>query len=162
MERWKKIDGYDNYSVSDMGRVRNDRTGRILKPGNLKQGYTQVHLSKNGKITNHLIHRLVALTFIPNPDNLPQVNHINEDKTDNHVNNLEWCTQQYNNTYGTRIEQMLHNRNGKFAQKQCIVDDVRYVSIRDAARHHSISTTTLAVALKRGQSHCLGHTICYC
>jgi hypothetical protein len=85
MEIWKKIDGFETYSVSNKGRVRNDVTGRVLKPSSVR-GYQLVMLCPGRKMTR--VHRLVAQAFIPNPDNLPQVNHINEDKTDNRVENL--------------------------------------------------------------------------
>lgn len=97
MEIWKDIEGYEDlYEVSDEGRIRNKNTGRILKPNKTHKGYLQVKLCKDGGKVGYSIHRLVAKAFIPNPDNYPQVNHIDEDKTNNNVNNLEWCTNQYN------------------------------------------------------------------
>ena len=155
MEQWKKIDGYDNYSVSDMGRVRNDRTGRILKPG-MRRGYQSVMLYPGRKMMS--VHRLVAMMFIPNPNNLPQVNHINEDKMSNQASNLEWCTVEYNNNYGVRVKQMRVTHPNK---KRCIVDGVEYVSVHEASRQLNISRNSLKMALNRGQSHCLGHKISY-
>lgn len=110
-EIWKTIDGYPDYEISNKGRVKslgNDkkRKEKILKGFKIGRGYLQVHLCKDGKIKNYLIHRLVAQAFIPNPNNLLEVNHINEDKTDNRVENLEWCNSQYNNNYGTHNERM--------------------------------------------------------
>ena len=108
-ETWKPIAGYEElYEVSDLGRVRslgNDGT-RVLKGSKLKNGYLNVCLSKNGNKKTYSIHRLVALTFIPNPNDLPQVNHINEDKTDNRVVNLEWVSAKENCNHGTRNERM--------------------------------------------------------
>lgn len=99
-EIWKNIVGYKGlYQVSNMGRVR-DTAGNILTQHHHPKGYLQIHLSKNKKHTNYLVHRLVAKHFIKNPDNLPQVNHINEIKTDNRAVNLEWCTVKYNCNYG--------------------------------------------------------------
>ena len=95
-EIWKKIDGYDNYSVSTLGRVRNDETRKIFKGGKKTNGYLNVGLSKNGVKKSHLIHRLVALTFIPNPDNKPCVDHRDNNKTDNRIEVLRWCTQSEN------------------------------------------------------------------
>ena len=87
-EIWKEIDGLEGlYEVSSHGRVRNIRTGRILA-GYYNNGYKQIKLK--GK--DYKIHRLVALAFLPNPDNLPQVNHIDERKDNNDVSNLEWVT----------------------------------------------------------------------
>ena len=99
MEIWKKIEGFENYSVSDQGRVRRDNSGRILKPGKNIPGYLMVSLYKNGKKYNKSIHRLVAEHFIPNPENRPEVNHRNAVKTDNRLENLEWST---------RLENMKH------------------------------------------------------
>ena len=105
-EIWKDIKGYEwKYQVSNYGRVKSlnyRRTGneRLLKPILQPTGYLFVMLCK--PLKNFFIHRLVAEAFIPNPDNLPQVNHKDEDKTNNHVDNLEWCTQLYNLNYGSR------------------------------------------------------------
>lgn len=90
-EIWKVIDGYENYEVSTAGRVRNIATSVVLKPNNCGR-YLQVKLSQNSKRKNFLVHRLVASAFIPNPDNKPQVNHINGIKTDNSASNIEWTT----------------------------------------------------------------------
>ena len=106
-EIWKDIQGYPNYQISNMGNVKslNYRcTGKekILKPAKNKDGYFYVGLCKQGKVKTYKIHRLVAETFIDNPNNLPQVNHRNEIKTDNRTSNLEWCTAKQNINYGTR------------------------------------------------------------
>lgn len=109
-----KIKGYENYEVTTTGEVINVKTGRILKPGKDGGGYLFVILSKNGIKKNFHIHRLVAESFIPNPDNLPCVNHKDEDKTNNLVTNLEWCDCKYNINYGTRNERMAKTMtNGK-------------------------------------------------
>lgn len=94
--KWKQIEGYENYSVSDTGLVRNDLTGKKLLPYRTKKGYWRLHLTKNGVQKKFLIHRLVAQAFIPNPDNLDTVDHINGDKTDNRVENLQWLSNQDN------------------------------------------------------------------
>lgn len=107
MEIWKDIEGYPNYQVSNMGRVKSlnyNRTGKekILKGIKNRKGYLQVGLCKEGLQKTVKVHRLVASTFIPNPNNLSQLNHIDEDKTNNCVDNLEWCDSKYNTNYGTR------------------------------------------------------------
>ena len=110
-EVWRPVRGYEGlYEVSNYGRVkslkRNTAHERIMKPIKDSYGYLIVCLNKNGKQTNKKIHRLVAEAFIPNPNNLPQVNHKNEIKTDNRVENLEWCDNKYNTRYGTRGERI--------------------------------------------------------
>ncbi len=99
-----KINGYQNYEVRPNGEVININTGKVLKQCKDDGGYLIVNLYRNKKRKTYKVHRLVAEAFIPNPNNLPQVNHIDEDKTNNCINNLEWCTAKYNNNYGTRTE----------------------------------------------------------
>lgn len=116
-EIWKDIKGYEGlYQISNFGNVKSlarrvncgdNKTRlkqeRILKNTLDNHGYLTTSLCDNRKKEKYLIHRLVAEVFIPNPNNLPQVNHIDENKTNNNVENLEWCTQQYNSTYGEFI-----------------------------------------------------------
>ena len=127
MERWKQIDGYD-YEVSDQGNVRNMRTGKILKPKK-HGGYLRVGLYKNGKEKNCFIHRLVAETFIPNPENKATVNHINEIKTDNRVVNLEWATMNEQVHHGTYRERKAKKRGRKV---YCMELNQTFDSIKEA------------------------------
>lgn len=117
IEEWRPVVGYEGlYEVSNLGEIRSlDRMtvmkngvtrithGKILKQGryNSKSTYRGVTLCQNGIMKKHSVHRLVALAFIPNPDNLPEINHKDENKQNNCVDNLEWCDRWYNNTYGT-------------------------------------------------------------
>lgn len=111
---WKEIDGYEGlYSVSSDGQVFSHISGRCLKPLVTRTGYLRVHLVKDHKIKCMAIHRLVAQAFIPNPDNKPTVNHINEDKTDNRFENLEWATFLEQNIHGTRIERAMAHTDWK-------------------------------------------------
>ena len=123
MEIWKDIEGYEGlYQISNKGRVKSlgnnkNRKEKILscKPNN--KGYLRVNLYKNGKKKHFSVHRLVAIAFIPNPNNLLEVNHKDENKENNHVKNLEWCTSEYNNNYGTHNERSSISRKGKKHKK---------------------------------------------
>ena len=102
-EECKNIKGYEDlYKISNLGRVKNLKTNKILKLKLRKDGYTQVTLCKKGKQESKYVHRLVCEAFLENPLNLSEVNHKNEIKTDNSINNLEWCSKDYNLHYGTR------------------------------------------------------------
>ena len=105
MEIWRDIKGYDGeYQVSNLGRVKSLKYGKekIMKFGTNKDNYLRVILCKNNKVKTFRVHLLVAMAFLPNPDNLPQLNHKDENPSNNNVENLEWCTISYNINYGTR------------------------------------------------------------
>ena len=106
-EIWKdKKDYEEHYQVSNCGRVKSIRFGkeRILKPVPNSFGYLFVKLCKDGKAKAFTVHRLVAEAFLDNPNNYKEVNHKDENKTNNVVTNLEWCDRKYNQNYGTRTE----------------------------------------------------------
>ena len=115
-EEWRDIKDYKNlYQVSSLGRVKslgNDkkRKEKILKPFKNNKGYLQIFLCKENKRKGMLVHRLVCEAFLKNPYNLPDVNHRNEDKQDNRLENLEYCDKRYNNNYGTRNERVAKQR----------------------------------------------------
>lgn len=99
LEQWKPVTGYEEkYEISNLGNVRT-AAGRLLKPTNIG-GYLSISLTKNKKARLFRVHRLVATAFIPNPSELPVVNHKDENRLNNSADNLEWCTQSYNYTYG--------------------------------------------------------------
>ena len=105
-EIWKDIANYEGrYQVSNLGRVKT-QSGIIRRTKRNNRGYVQISLSKNGHDSYFLLHRLVAQSFISNPNNFPQVNHKDEDKSNNMAENLEWCTNAYNRHYGTGICRM--------------------------------------------------------
>lgn len=122
-EVWKDVLGYEGlYKVSDRGNVysvvRKDARGnkiggRMLKPSPNTGGYLHLQLCKNGIREDKLIHRLVLEAFVENPNNLPDVNHRDEVKTNNELSNLEWCDARYNNNYGTRIERFTQTLSKK-------------------------------------------------
>ena len=108
-EIWKSIKGYEGlYEVSNLGRVKSLLYGkeRILKPQKQRNGYLHIILCKNVKMKTFKVHRLVATAFIPNPECFEQINHKDEDKTNNCVSNLEWCSSKYNKNYGSRNERI--------------------------------------------------------
>ena len=138
---WKSVDGYGGrYEVSNTGKVRslnyeNMKIVRELKQCKHRKGYLLVLLYSNGKGKLVKVHRLVAEAFIPNPNNLPQVNHKDEDKTNNNVDNLEWCTNKYNANYGTKIKRVSHpiiqlDKAGNVV--------AHYSSLREASRQSGI------------------------
>lgn len=99
-EIWKDVVGYEGlYKVSNLGNVYSNYVHRNLKQGNYKDGYKFVILNRNGRSKYMSVHRLVATAFIPNPDDLPEVNHKDETPYHNNVENLEWCDYSYNATY---------------------------------------------------------------
>jgi hypothetical protein len=165
-EIWKPIEGYeDRYEVSNLGRVRSldryipakcalsktdddvlfFRKGKIIKLWEVYGGYFQASLSKGDKPKMIAVHRLVAKAFIPNPDNLPEVNHIDEDKSNNRVDNLEWCTRLYNEHHGTKIERAAKNRYRRpveaYNEKGEVV--ASFPRIADAARAYGVTNGTL-------------------
>jgi hypothetical protein len=95
-EEYRQIEGYDNYSVSNLGNIRNDKTRQLLKPCLLVNGYLGVCLCKENKKKTHHIHRLIAIAFLENPDNLLEIDHINQNRTDNRIENIRWCSRGNN------------------------------------------------------------------
>lgn len=125
-ETWRDVPGYEGlYQVSNQGNVRSvDRLvidtnrkrlykGKQLNPILDRKGYKFVILSRQGRLKNMKVHRLVAMAFIPNPENYPEINHKDENKVNNFVENLEWCTTQYNTSYGTRAARMVATKRAK-------------------------------------------------
>lgn len=120
-EEWRDVPGYEGvYLISNYGRVKRLPIGKqwsyrrthnnIRKLKISSTGYYRVNLSKDNQVKFYNVHRLVALAFIPNPDDLPQVNHKDENKLNNHVSNLEWCSAKYNCIWGTGRERQKASR----------------------------------------------------
>lgn len=140
-ERWRAVPGYEHkYQVSDKGRVRSVQTGKVLKPDNVA-GYLRCTLSKDNHTERYRVHRLVATVFIPNPEEKPQVNHINGIKTDNRVENLEWCTGSENQTHSRRV---LKRHCGLPKRRvQCVETGAIYPSISETASALDISISNV-------------------
>lgn len=102
--KWKEIPNTDGlYLISSEGKVFSVRSNKVLRNQQIKNGYWRIELNVDGEKERHFIHRLVAEAFLPNPDNLPCVNHKDENPSNNCVDNLEWCTHSYNTNYGNRL-----------------------------------------------------------
>lgn len=107
--KWKNVKGYDNYIVSDEGDIMNKNTGRILKPIHDSRGYCQLHLYQNGIRTTVMLHKIVADAFISNPENKPEVDHIDTDKDNNWVSNLQRVTRKENISNPLTLQHMRDN-----------------------------------------------------
>lgn len=148
-EIWKDIDNYEGYyQVSTVGRVRSlarnthnqYKNGKIMTLVSNNKGYPMVGLCKNKTYRRYLVSRLVAQAFIANPNNLPQVNHKDENPLNNRVDNLEWCTRIYNMNYGTQTKRA-HDKT-KIKVKQYTLDGTfirTWDSIREAGLFYKTS-----------------------
>lgn len=183
-EIWKPVKYYEgSYLISNYGRVKSIsrtlyKSDGVTICGYVKEhyitqhdngnGYLFVNLWKNNKPKREYVHRLVALSFIPNPDKLPQVNHKDEDKQNNFVDNLEWCTCSYNNSYGTKIQRTIETskQNGVYSRqsekmkrnnpnkgqyisgsngyaRKVMCDGIVFDCIKDCAEHYGIKYGTM-------------------
>lgn len=155
-EIWKTIKGYENYQISNLGNVYSSFVNRKLSPGKTQDGYYYVGLRDENSVRKNLfVHRLVAQAFIPNPENLPIINHKDENPSNNTVENLEWCSYSYNNTYNNSHlkrgmkqgdETFQYNINGELVKT--------YYSARLASKTLGISNSNIDEATKKqGFSH---------
>lgn len=136
MENWKPIKDFEDYLASDLGNVYSTKSNKQMHLTKTKNGYMHINLSKGNKKHGFYVHRLVANAFIPNPENLPQVNHKDEDKSNNGISNLEWCTNRYNQNYGTsnkrRSEKLKSRQTGN--KILCLETGVAFPSIKEAGK----------------------------
>lgn len=167
-EIWKDIPDFSNYQISNFGKVRrynkaSEYDKRIpkftyLKPQKVKRGYLQVSLCKNGKQYKKTIHRLVALLFIPNPNNLPQINHKDENPSNNVVSNLEWCDNWYNCHYGNHIERVRISHFKRIGQYDLGNKLIRYWnSIIDASNNLGIDSSSITKVCKNKRNTAGGY-----
>lgn len=149
------IKGYEGeYAITEDGRVYSYKRKKFLKQGINKWGYYCVTLCKNGKQKEYKVHRLVATTYIPNPNNLPQVNHMDEDKSHNHWTNLEWCDQKYNNNYNNG-----HERRMKKVRKAvyCVELNQTFSSLTEAATTLQTWIPSISAACKDSSLKAAGY-----
>lgn len=163
-EIWKSIKDYEGlYEVSNFGRIRSldrviinsDGVKRLCKGGIRKpykdtrenKGYLRVKLNKDGIFKKFAIHRLVAQAFIPNPDNLSEVNHKDEVKTNNHVENLEWCDSKYNKNYGTAIKRRIEKQSKTVLQLDINTGQLisEYPSLNEVERQLNIDHSSISM-----------------
>lgn len=173
-EIWKDVPGFeDSHQVSNLGRIRaKDRyikckhgsvslkKGKILKPVVCKNGYLEAQFTVNNVRKVFLLHRLVAMVFIDNPNNYPEVNHLDEDITNNKINNLEWCSSKYNANYGTRNERCWMNNPQKKKVNKYSIDGTfiaEYPSISTAAKEHGITDSPIVRVCKGKQNTSCGY-----
>lgn len=159
----KDIKGYEGlYAVTSCGRVWSYSRNRFLKPYSDKDGYLRVGLSKNREVKFFLIHRLVALAYIPNTKKLPEVNHRSEIKTQNYYKNLEWCSHRYNMNYGTRTERakttLKNNPNTKRGVYCLELNEVFY-SVSEAAKKYGLDQGSISKCCYGKREYCGRHPI---
>ena len=171
-EEWRDVKGYEGlYQVSDQGRVKSlerklphwrggerIRKECILKPRTDRYGYLVVNLCTGGKRKHFKVHRLVCQAFHENPDNKPQTNHINEDKTDNRACNLEWSTRRENCNHGTRNERSAKNRSKSIGQYTLDGELVKtWVSTMEAERQTGFYCSNISKAARGEYKQAYGY-----
>lgn len=143
----RDIPGYEGlYAATKDGQIWSYKRNKFMKASLNSSGYLKVNLTKDGIPYTHYVHRLVAETFIPNPDNLPQINHLDENKLNNELSNLTWCTARENLNYGTRLQ--------KISKRiRCVETGEEFNSIKEAAEAINMTPAAVSIALRTG-NHC--------
>ena len=187
-EMWKPVPGYEGiYEASTYARIRSiersvysrrwgcfqKRKSVILKPAISSRGYYTIVFGTNGTRKTYAVHRIIAETFLPNPNNLPVVNHKDENKANNAVSNLEWCTQKYNINYGSGLKrralaQSISKKGKHYSRRTefkpgnvvpaklhpilCVETGVLYKSMEDACKDCGVSRSSVLKSYKTGKS----------
>lgn len=159
-EKFMLITNWENYAVSNTGKVKNVRTNNELKQQENKQGYLAVVLCQNGKKATFRVHRLVALMFIDNPENKEEVNHIDGNKHNNCLSNLEWVTRKENNAHARKNGLKHENKPVKLTNLENGEVDVFY-SISEASKFIGVNNSNLCRALKKRTGLYHGYKIEY-
>lgn len=160
---WKDIEGYEGlYQVSNLGRVHSLYRNIILKGSEDIWGYIKVTLYKDGSPSIKTVHRLVAQAFIPNPENKPEVNHIDEDKTNNNVSNLEWSTRKDNLNHGTRNERISKSNSIQILAINLKTGESKeYYSTKECARQLGLDKSNITHVLKGNRKQTGDYTFKY-
>ena len=177
-EEWRDVPGYEDlYQVSNFGRMKHkatkaiggsgycDKDEYLLKPTKNKGGYYRIALSKKDVFRSFLVHRLVALAFIPNPHNYKCVNHKNCVRDDNRVENLEWCTHSYNTRYAFVLGRMCKSPlSGRLMRKVkvirlCDEKEFMFETMLEASRFIGVTSPTIRYHVSKGESFCNGFKV---
>lgn len=153
---WKDIKGYEGlYQISNTGEIYSCRSKKILKQTVDKKGYKRICLYLNGNIKNFQVHRLIAIAFIPNPNNYPIINHKDENPLNNEVDNLEWCTYKYNNNYMNRNKKLSKSLKGKstlgekaYRKVICITTLKIFNSIKEASLFYNCNKNSICMVCR--------------
>lgn len=160
MEKYMIINGFDNYAVSNYGNLKNIKNGRVLKLQVSKGGYHNYSLCQNGIKKNLIIHRLVAIYFIENPDNKPYVNHKDGNKLNNHYTNLEWVTAKENDTHARNTG--LKNQSKPIIVKHIITnEEIVFNSISECSAILGINKGSIARVLNGKRKKCHNYNFKY-
>lgn len=160
IEEWKDIKGYESlYQVSNLGRIKSlnynhTKKEKIMSLENNKSGYLRVALHLRKKQRHYLVHRLVAEAFIPNPNNYACINHKDENKQNNNIDNLEWCTHKYNNCYGSKLLKSKkpinqYDKNGNFLKS--------WSCSKEASNYLKIDSSTITKCCRGKKKTCGGY-----
>lgn len=148
------IKGMARYAISRDGKVLDLAKNREVKSF-IRNGYLCVRLKDGDKYKNKYIHRLIAEAYIPNPDDKPCINHINGDKMDNNIENLEWCTKKENNLHAYRFGLRESGRGGgKNSPIMCVEDNIVFISITAAAEYYKIGRRAINECLSGRNKTC--------
>ena len=149
---WKRIEEFPDYEVNEIGEVRNAATGYVKSQRISKQGYPVVNLTRDGKVYKCTVHRLVAAAFIPRDAGKPCVNHKDENKQNNRVDNLEWCDVYYNNHYGDRMKKCAFNKARSVSMNKDGVVVAVFTSIVEMANAFGVSPTIIGKKLRKSNT----------
>lgn len=163
MDNWKEIPNTGKYEVSNDGRVRNSKSGLVLKTGWTRGGYEKVNLYYDGNMHNAKIHRLVAEAFVPKKEGCSIVNHIDGNKHNNCFTNLEWCTSKDNSIHAFSHGLSYRSENSGVPKRKVEIVETRmsFDSVSDCARYLNVARSHIFACLSGKRKMCCGYTFRY-